>query len=176
MNSYRTLMLINLLLCLGACSTMQSLNENMPWYAANEVESIGLQVSYDAQLQHAISVDVVFVYDENLSALLTSASATQWFQEKPGYLASYGHQMHILHREIVPGYNELINTLPQDHKDAKAVFAFANYTNNPNTKATLSVYTTPWLLFDAQNMALLTQRPQAQSDASDGGSANGRNR
>ena len=144
---------------LSACSTLQNINENMPWFAGNEVQSVGLQVSFDAQLQHAISVDIVFAYDESLIALLTAADAGQWFQERAGYLASYGAQMEVIHREIVPGYNEFIDELPDDHDNAKAVFAFAFYPLNPKAKANLSAIATPWLLFDAQNMSVLSAAP-----------------
>lgn len=144
---------------LQACSTMQSVNESMPWFSGNEVESIGLKVNFDAQLQHAISVDVVFVYDENLIALLSNADAGQWFAEKQGYISNYGFNMDILHREIVPGYSELIMALPEKHSDAKAVIAFAYYPLNPNAKAVLTEIPTPWLLFDAQNMQVMATAP-----------------
>lgn len=146
---------------MSACSTVESINESMPWYAANEVESVGLMVKFDAQLQHAISVDLVFAYDENLVALLSNATATQWFTQKTGYIASYGHNMDIVHREIVPGYSEHITELPERHSDAKAVVAFAYYPNDPTTIAVLTPFPTPWLLFSAQTMTLLQTAPQA---------------
>lgn len=147
-------------LLLTACSTVKSINESMPWYAANEVKSVGLMVKFDAQLQHAISVDVVFAYDENLVALLSNATATQWFSQKMGYIASYGHNMDIVHREIVPGYSEHITELPGRHSDAKAVVAFAYYPDDPTTIAVLTPFATPWLLFSAQTMTLLQTAPQ----------------
>lgn len=144
---------------LSGCSTIQSINESMPWHSGNEVESIALQVKFDAQLQHAVSVDIVFVYDDNLIALLSNASAAQWFMEKKGYMANYGINMDIIHREIVPGYSESIVELPERHKDAKSVIAFALYPQNPNAKADLTLLATPWLLFDAQQMQVAAAAP-----------------
>lgn len=141
------------------CSTISNINEAMPWHSANEVKTLGISVSYDNQLQHAISVDVVFVYDIALAGMLTSASAIQWFDERPGYLASYSQNLDVIHREIVPGYNEVIDTLPDRHSDAIAVLAFAYYPLNPNTKADLTLLATPWLVFDSQQMQVLTIPP-----------------
>lgn len=159
LNDLAKVLLVSLLI--SACSTVESINESMPWHSGNEVESVGLMVKFDAQLQHAISVDVVFAYDENLVALLSNATATQWFTQKTGYIASYGHNMDIVHREIVPGYSELITALPERHSDAKAVVAFAWYPDDPTTIAVLTPLPTPWLLFDAQTMTLLQTMPQA---------------
>lgn len=155
----KAVLLLVVSLHLSACSTMQSMNESMPWFSGNEVESVGLKVNFDAQLQHAISVDIVFIYDENLIALLSNADATQWFSEKAGYISSYGPSMDVIHREIVPGYSELMTELPDNHSDAKAVLAFAYYPLNPNAKAVLTSLPTPWLLFDAETVQILTVAP-----------------
>ena len=156
----RTLSALLLLsMMLTGCSTLQSINESMPWHSGNQVETVGLKVNFDAQLQHAVSVDVVFIYDENLIAMLSNASAAQWFAEKKGYMANYGFNMDILHREIVPGYSEVISELPERHKDANAVIAFAFYPQNPNAKADLTELPTPWLLFDAQQMQVAAAAP-----------------
>lgn len=148
-----------LVMATTSCSSLQSINEKMPWYAGNDVENIGLQVMFDTQLEHALSVDIVFVYDENLLPLLFAADAGQWFQERAGYLTRYGTQMDVIHREIVPGYSEFIRALPNNHSDAKAVFAFAYYPFNPKAKADLTLIKTPWLTFDAQTMTVLNSAP-----------------
>lgn len=141
---------------------METVNEYMPWYSGNEVQSIGLKVNSGTGLKYAVSVDIVFTYDDNLQALLTSISAQQWFQEKRGYMASYGPNMDVLQRQIVPGYSELIEVLPGRSDMAKGVFAFALYPDNPNAKAVLTPVATPWLIFDAVQMTLVTLAPTGQ--------------
>lgn len=157
MNKVITITLLSL--SLMACSTLQTIQESMPWYSGNEIETIGLKVNYDASLQHAISVDIVFVYDENLQALLSGATAEQWFSQKNGYIASYGTNMDVIHREVVPGYSEFITELPDRHSDAGTVIAFAYYAQNPNAKALITELETPWLLFDESQMTVVSEAP-----------------
>lgn len=153
--------IFTLFLCIisSGCSTIETVNEYMPWYSGNEVQSIGLKVNTGAGMKYAVSVDIIFAYDENLLTLLSNISSEQWFQEKPGYLASYGPNMDVLQRQIVPGYSELIEVLPGRSVMAKGVFAFAYYPNNPNAKAVLSAVQTPWLIFDAVQMTMVSAAP-----------------
>lgn len=153
----------------SGCSTISSAIETSvatvnPWHTYNAVESIGLKVNPSTALKHAVSVDIVFAYDENLTTLLTSVSAQQWFNERSGYKASYGLNMDIVHREIVPGYSEIMTQLPERHGQAKAVFAFAFFPTNPNAKAVLSEVATPWLIFDAGQMTMLGQAPGGEAE------------
>ncbi len=153
---------------LGGCSSIssavQGVNESInPWYSGNEIDAIGLKVNRSAALRHAVSVDLVFAYDDNLVTLLTSATAELWFAERNGYIASYGMNMDVMRREIVPGYSELIrDNLPARLSEAKAVFAFAYFPSNPNAKAVITEVATPWLIFDAGQMTLLAQAPGSE--------------
>lgn len=160
-----------LLLCtfLSACSTLETANEFMPWYSGNEVESIGLKVNAGSAMKYAVSVDIVFAYDENLIALMTNISSEQWFKEKPGYMASYGPKMDVIQRQIVPGYSELIEVLPGRSVMAKGVYAFAYYPNNPNAKADLTAVATPWLIFDEAQMTMVSAAPVSAGEQILGG-------
>jgi hypothetical protein len=155
----RSLHVLCLSFAVTACSILTSFNKAMPWFSGNQVQSIGLKATFEEQLLHAIPVDVVFVYDQNLITLFANADADQWFSEKQKYIASYGFDLDIIHSEIVPGQCMLITELPNNHSEAKAVFAFAYYPLNPNAKAVLTELTTPWLLLDAQSMQV-TGEPQ----------------
>ena len=150
---------------LSGCSTIETVNEYMPWYSGNEVQSIGLKVNSGSAMKYAVSVDIVFAYDENLLALMDSMSSEQWFKEKSGYLASYGHNMDVMQRQIVPGYSELIEVLPGRSVMAKGVYAYAFYPNNPNAKAVLTAVATPWLIFDAQQMTLIAAAPVTTTES-----------
>lgn len=142
-----------------ACSTVQVVNEYMPWYSGNQVESVGLKVNTGSAMKYAVSVDIIFAYDENLVTLLTSTSSDQWFKEKQGYIASYGVNMDVIQRQIVPGYSELLNQFSERSDLAKGVFAFAFYPNNPNAKAVLTEVATPWLVFDEAQMTMVSSAP-----------------
>lgn len=157
------LILLSTTSCSSLKSAKESVAETMPWYRANAVREIGLFVKDDKNLNHAVSVDIVFIYDENLQSLLENVSAQQWFNEKPGYLSSYAHLMDIVHREMVPGYNDRLEPMPKNYKDALSVVAFARYPQDPNAKAVLTEQETPWLIFSNDSMQLLTQAPAGLS-------------
>lgn len=150
-----------LLLCffVSACSTIETVNEFMPWYSGNEVQSVGLKVNTGSAMKYAVSVDIIFAYDENLMALMTNISSEQWFKEKSGYMASYGPKMDVIQRQIVPGYSELIEVFPGRSVMAKGVYAFAYYPNNPNAKADMTAVATPWLIFDEAQMTMVSAAP-----------------
>ncbi|BDX06556.1 hypothetical protein [Planctobacterium marinum] len=147
------------LVFVSACSTVEMVNEYMPWYSGNSVESVGLKVNTGTAMNYAVSVDIVFAYDENLVTLLTSTSSDQWFKERQGYIASYGVNMDVIQRQIVPGYSELLDNFSERSALAKGVFAFAYYPNNPNAKAVLTEVATPWLVFDAAQMTMVSAAP-----------------
>lgn len=152
-----------LIVLLTSCSTVSTVNEYMPWYAGNQVESIGLKVNTGASMKHAVSVDIIFAYDENLITLLTGVSSEQWFNEKRGYMASYGVNMDVIQRQIVPGYSELLTQFSDRSADAKGVFAFAWFPGNPNAKAVMTEVATPWLIFDQNQMTMVSAPPGGAS-------------
>ena len=147
------------------CSTVAVVNEYMPWYAGNQVESIGLKVNTGSSMKHAVSVDIVFAYDENLITLLTGISSEQWFNEKRGYMASYGVNMDVIQRQIVPGYSELLTQFSDRSSDAKGVFAFAWFPGNPNAKAVMTEVATPWLIFQQDQMTMVSAAPGGATDS-----------
>ena len=149
------------------CSTVATVNEYMPWYAGNQVESVGLKVNTGATMKHAVSVDIVFAYDENLITLLTGISSEQWFNEKRGYMASYGVNMDVIERQIVPGYSELLTEFSERSNDAKGVFAFAWFPSNPNAKAVMTEVATPWLIFEQGQMTMVSAAPGGATSEGD---------
>ncbi len=140
---------------------MAGLKTYVPFYHANAVEQVSLLVKNDNRLVHAVAVDLVFIFDQTVQANLENIDAQTWFNEKPGYRASYGGKIKLLSWELVRGYSASTQTLPDDHEDALSVVVFARYPNNPNTKAIVSELAHPWILLDASQMLVSETQPSA---------------
>lgn len=145
-----------MLLGLSGCATI---SQYMPWYSPNDVEQISVYVKPDPQINHAIEIDVVFVYSDTLETMLNGFSSQQWFEQKSGIISGYSHEMETLSWQLVSGYSDNSKSLPEKHKDALTVIAFANYPSNPNTKAVITNLETPWLIFDAAKMTVQNKAP-----------------
>lgn len=147
-----------LIALLSGCSIMSgldTLNSWMPWYRNNQVDSIAVYVKPDPELEHAVSIDVVFMYDDMIQTMLKEFDAIQWFEKKQALMTSYAPQLDVLQWQMVSGYGQKEKQLPEKHKDAIAVMAFAYYPGSPNTKAVLTDLETPWIVFDSDK--LITQ-------------------
>jgi len=153
-----------LVLNLSACSVLPSVNDikqAMPWYRANQVDQIGVYVVPDATLQYAINIDVVFIYNTLTNTVISGLTAEQWFQQKNGLKASYGQYIKTLEWQMVSGYGDNSKALPGNHKKALAVIAFALSPKNPNAKVDISQLSTPWLVFDKQQLTVKVSPPNS---------------
>lgn len=162
MKQLKLLTLSVILLQLNACSsfpTLKDIAKLSPWYRYNDVEQITLFVHPDPELRYALSIDVVFIYQDLVQTVLSDLTAVDWFSQKTGLLANYGHQIDVLEWQIVPGFAEQSLALPKRHSDAKAVIAFAYYPPNPDTKAVLTELATPWLIFKGGKLSTLAKPP-----------------
>lgn len=151
------IILITLTLC--GCSVLPSLNSLNPWSSENSIESISVYIAPDPDLQHALNIDVVFIYSDTVHAMLAGFDAIQWFQQKSGVVAGYKTQLDILEWQMVSGYGDSAKSLPENHKDAIAVMAFAYFPDNPNAKAILTDLKTPWLVFESKQLKVQQEAP-----------------
>lgn len=103
---------------LGLCACTQ-----LPW---RHTLQIALQATNDANNSTATPVDIVFVYDENLSAWLPKTSP-EWFAKKAALTSEHSSVIEIAHVEVPPGTPVQTIRLPARQQKAKAVVAFANY-------------------------------------------------
>ncbi len=145
---------------LSSCSSLSSINSALnPWSRENEVDSIFVYVAPDPELVHAVNIDVVFIYTDTVHAMLAGFDAIQWFEQKQGVISGYQTQLDILEWQMVRGYGEQAQSLPEDHKDAVAVMAFAYSQDNPNAKAVLTELSSPWIIFENKQLTTQQQAP-----------------
>jgi len=161
MMNLRTLLLVCLLPLLGGCSSLSYVNSLMPWHRNNQVDEISVYVTPDTDVAYAISIDVVFIYSDVVQTMLSGLDAVQWFQQKAAIKGGYGPQLEILEWQMVKGYgaNNSSQPLPENHKDAINVMAFAYSPDNPKAKAVLTELATPWVVFDKGQLKVVTSAP-----------------
>ena len=155
-SNFRPYIIATLLLTLSACSTIE---KSAPWYRANAVDSISVYVVPDPNIRYAISIDVVFIYQEVALTVLTTMSAQDWFLQKDALLSAYGNQIDLLQWQIINGFGDNQKPLPNDHKEAIAVIAYANYPPNPNAKADLTTLRNPWLIIENGELSAKVRSP-----------------
>lgn len=160
MKLVKIIKLLLILLMLNGCSTFSSIYSTLnPWSSENEVKSISVYVTPDPELLHAVSIDVVFIYTDTVHAMLAGLDAIQWFAQKQGVVSGYQTQLDILEWQMVRGYGDQSKSLPEDHKDAIAVMAFAYSPDNPNAKAVLTELSSPWVVFKDKKLTTLKEAP-----------------
>ncbi|MCC2615013.1 hypothetical protein LJ739_02000 [Aestuariibacter halophilus] len=153
MSLLRVLLLCAITSVLLGCSALQA-----PWSRANGLERLSVQMAPSAQLRYALSVDVLFVYDQQVLDVIAPLNAQQWFESKAAFQSMYGQHLRTVQMQLVTGvrFNDI--TLPDNHHRALAVLAFANDPGNPNTKVILTEQQAPLLIFDG-NELLLREQP-----------------
>ena len=83
----------------------------------------------DPQSEHALSIDLVSVYDEALLSLLYEDDAAHWFVERQNYCRAFADEIDIWQFEVVPGYPINFNISPR--RDLLALFAFVEHPTSP---------------------------------------------
>ncbi len=161
----KTILIVGLLSGCSVMSGLETLNSWMPWYRNNQVDSVAVYVKPDPDLDHAVSIDVVFIYDDMIQTMLKEFDAIQWFEKKQALMVSYAPQLDVLQWQMVSGYGRKTKQLPEKHKDAIAVMAFAYYPSSPNTKAVLTDLETPWVVFDSNKLITQSGPPDFEHSA-----------
>lgn len=114
---------MSLACCLGGCAAMKDALFGPP---TTKLESLTVIAAPDANRQSATAVDIVFLYDATLAALLPK-NGPDWFAQKDDLRITLGRNADILHVSIAPKETSGPLVLPPRAKEARAVFSFANY-------------------------------------------------
>lgn len=125
------------LLTIG-CSSQFGVKAWIPWYKANRVEHIEIVSSINANGNAAVPVDIVFVYDENLSGELKKMNARDWFKRKSEIQLNFPEGADIMSWEMVPASAIVARNLPGNKRFAKTVLLFVFYSNNNQNRAELA--------------------------------------
>lgn len=169
MNKNLAVALLTLLFSMSGCTSVKSIN---PWHKNNKVKALSLFVTQDPNLRHAVDIDVVFVYGEIVYAVVSDIDSVQWFEQKAGILSGYGDKVKIKSWELVKGFGVQSNKLPKRSRKATAVFAFVDDPQNPNAKAVISDFKTPWIVYDSGKLMVSDAAPnsaQMKSNQREGG-------
>ncbi|MFZ6675633.1 hypothetical protein [Undibacterium sp. Xuan67W] len=77
---------------------------------ASRVNRIQIVASLDANQLTATAVDIVFVYDKNVEALMPKSS-TQWFDTKAALMAGLATAIKVVSLQIPPSTNVNVTIL-----------------------------------------------------------------
>ena len=153
MNTNRKYLLSLLLLMLSGCFASNSL------FGQNGVESIGVYVAPNSELKYAVSIDVVFVYSEDLASRLADINGETWFQQKSAIISSYSSQLDLLEWQIVNGYADESRILPKGHRKAIKVLAFMYYPGSEQTRVDITNTSAPWLVVESKRLEVKLDSP-----------------
>lgn len=120
------------LLILGGCSTLSSTWTSLSdlitggGVAKTTLKNLEVVAQADANQTSATRLDLVFVYKDELKAMLPKKSQ-EWFARKDEFAANLWQNMDIVSLEIPPAYVIEQVQLPKRYDTALQVTAYANY-------------------------------------------------
>lgn len=112
-------------LTLGGCGTVSKLfgDDGPP---KTELRSMKIVAFEDANQNMATEVDLVFVYQETLMALMPKKSP-DWFRNKRELMLSGAGNLDVVSLEVPPNFVIDPVQLPERSRDAVLVTVYANY-------------------------------------------------
>lgn len=147
----RTLQIVMICLVISSCS-FSGFSELNPWYSYNKVEVISVYVEPSSKFRSAISIDVVFIYTQEVADFIGQLDGLKWFELKPMINARYSSEVDTINWEMVPGNEQANRNLPENHKNAVKVLAFMNYPGSIKTSVDLTHLTTPRLVVASEQL------------------------
>jgi type VI secretion system protein len=122
-------------LLLSGCSALSAVGDFISGRGATktDLEQITVLAQDDANGTSATALDVVFVYDEKIPALLPK-DAAEWFARREELHANLWRYLDIASVEVPPAYLLKAVPLPKRHESAIKVIAYANYLNKKGRK------------------------------------------
>jgi len=112
-----------LLIALSGCSSVNKLLGRTP---TTTLSSVRVAAPPGANLNSAVQLDLVFLYDINSAAMLPK-TGPEWFAQKTALINGLGTSIDIVHLEIPPAQVIDPVLLPKRAGKAVGVYAFANY-------------------------------------------------
>lgn len=115
--------LVLLLAALAGCGSVNKLLGRTP---ATTLSSVRVAAPPGANLNSAVQLDLVFLYDIKNAAMLPK-TGPEWFAQKSALSNGLGPSIDIVHLEVPPA--QVIDPVPLPKRAGKAVgvYAFANY-------------------------------------------------
>lgn len=122
----RVLLLVLISGLVTACSTLKSLTD-FTIFDANDINSISVEADIDSNQNNPVGLDLVFIYDEKVNAILTKLNGPDWFRGKDGLIFQYKSNIDVVSLEVVSLTARSAVLLPEKYSDASKVLLFANY-------------------------------------------------
>ncbi len=121
----------------------------------NDLRSIAVSVAQDNTINHAIPVDVVFVYDGPMLSQIATITSSAWFANRSGFLAM-GDDIDVLQWELVRGSGDIKAQLPERSNNARYIVAFAYTPENPDARVEIGQFTHVQITF-VQDQLIATE-------------------
>ncbi|SFS13606.1 type VI secretion system protein [Dyella sp. OK004] len=112
-----------LLAGLAGCGTVNKLLGRTP---TTSLSSVRVAAPPGANLNSAVQLDIVFLYDTASAAMLPQTSP-EWFGQKTALLNGMGQAVDVVHLEVPPA--QVVDPVPLPKRAGKAVgvYAYADY-------------------------------------------------
>ncbi|MGS2718699.1 hypothetical protein ACVBE9_11030 [Eionea flava] len=126
---YRSLggSLLCVLLLISGCSSAKSALKLVGLGSDNALKKITIEAAANSNLDTPVALDIIFIYDEKITPLLSELNGPQWFQQKLSFSQRFANAIDIVDIEMVPLSRIESVSLPKKHKQAKNIVLFANY-------------------------------------------------
>jgi hypothetical protein len=95
--------------------------------SANKLRQLTVEGQGDINLGNPVAFDIVYVYDPEVGATLSSMSAPQWFNQKAQLQLKYGQKLLVTSQDTVPFSVSKTVEMPKTANDAQIILLFANY-------------------------------------------------
>ncbi len=124
----KLLCLMVLISAVQGCGSIGAMAKRLnPFYSANDLQSLQIVSSKDANYGYAVAMDVVFIADPQMAKIISQYTATQWFEEKKQlYPSECPGDVCVQHLEIMPA-NVVNVSLPDKYRLAGSVLVFVWY-------------------------------------------------
>lgn len=93
----------------------------------NDIKKISVEASFNSNLDTAVAIDLLFIYDDAITPVLSELTGPGWFQDRDALIKRYSNDVDVVSLEVVPLSVIDKVSLPANHKKAKNVLMFANY-------------------------------------------------
>ena len=142
------------LVALAGCGSVNKLLGRPP---TTTLSSVRVAAPPGANLNSAVQLDLVFLYDIKNQAMLPK-TGPEWFAQKTALINGLGTSIDIVHLEIPPA--QVIDPVPLPKRVGKAVgvYAFANYlTADGQARADLTQFRRAVVWLQATQLAVTEQ-------------------
>jgi hypothetical protein len=146
-------------LFLGGCSIVQSVGSFLADLGTPKttLTQISIVTKYNANSTSATAVDIVFIYNDKVNALLPK-KAINWFSNRDELRVSLKQYIDIASIEIPPTFLLDSVPLPDRHSNAVKVITYANYLDKKGLRPIdLTTYVHPLIILEAKTIKVTEQ-------------------